>query len=297
MAHASYMVLFVLAAAGQLSFASDNRSTRLRIVMLIQQVLITGWMLYVWRQVEEDEVLFIPLILSAIHWAIMGAFMTGEWPELSPRVKRSLPQSFLGRAFLTWFNPGSGTGYVFACVNLFATCIVISLIATASWMFGISGSPDLYEILVCCALLCGYLAAYLGAGRLIILVLRRYLYFGLLLPFLVHIILVVLGAALPTFLQAWMLGFSNFDDYSELQAPNWWWTIYEAIDGDMGAYPVVPVLVVGAGLMMFLVNMVLAAREVEQVRQETPDRVMKDEIELHPEKAEVPKVSSSPFDD
>ena len=28
----------------------------------------------------------------------MGALMTGEWAQLSPRVKRQLPQSFLGRA-------------------------------------------------------------------------------------------------------------------------------------------------------------------------------------------------------
>ena len=41
--YVSYLVLFVLAAAAQLSFASDNRSTKLRIVMLVQQLLLTGW--------------------------------------------------------------------------------------------------------------------------------------------------------------------------------------------------------------------------------------------------------------
>ena len=35
----SYIVLFLLAAAAQLSFASDNRSTRLRVAMLAQQIL------------------------------------------------------------------------------------------------------------------------------------------------------------------------------------------------------------------------------------------------------------------
>jgi hypothetical protein len=265
--------------------------------MLIQQVLITGWMLYVWRQVEEEEVLMVTMFLSGIHWMIMGAFMTGEWPELSPRVKRSLPQSFMGRAFLTWFNPGSGTGYVFACANLFASCLVLSLIAAASWMFGISGSTDLQKILMCAALVCGYLAVYLGVGRLIVVFLRRYLYFGLLLPFLIHIILAVVGAAGPTFLQAWLLGFSNFDDYTELQTPNWWWTLFEVIDGNLSAHPAVPVLVVGAALIVFFINMVLTAREIEQVRQEAPDRVVEDDIELHPEKMVVGKAASSPFDD
>ncbi len=43
-AYASYFALFYFAAAGQLTFSSDNRSTPLRIVMLVQFLLFTGWM-------------------------------------------------------------------------------------------------------------------------------------------------------------------------------------------------------------------------------------------------------------
>ncbi len=296
MFHASYMVLFLLAAAAQLSFASDNRSTRLRIVMLVQQVLITGWFLYVWMRIEEDEVLYFPLIVSGIHWMIMGALMTGELAELSPRVKRRLPQSFLGRAFFTWFNPGSGTGYVFACVSLFAATLVTISAESFSELTGFRGAANTMKPHLFGLLLCGYVTAYLGVGRLLVLLLRRYLYFGLLLPFLLHVILAVLGAALPTFVQAWMLGFANFDDYTPLQATNWFWTLYETIDGDIMATPAVPILVSGTALGIFLINLILAAREVEQVRQEEPERVKLDELQLHPEKVAPPK-PTSPFED
>ena len=57
--------------------------------------------------------------------------MTGESARLSPRTLRSLPQSFLGRALFTWFNPGSGTGYLFAVTNMLA--IVLILFSVFSW--------------------------------------------------------------------------------------------------------------------------------------------------------------------
>jgi ABC-type transport system involved in multi-copper enzyme maturation permease subunit len=297
MAHTSYMVLFVLTAAAQLSFASDNRSTRLRVVMVVQQLLITGWFLYVWLRVEDNDVLFFPLGLSGIHWMIMGALMTGEWAELSPRVKRRLPQSLLGRAFLTWFNPGSGTGYLFACINLAAATIAILAAAGFASLSGFTGAPNNERLYVFGALIWGYVALYLGVGRLLVLLLRRYLVFGLVLPFLVHVLLALFGAALPVFLQAWIMGFANFDSYTELQASNWFWTLIEAADGNILATPAVPLLVIGGGLGMVLIHLVLVAREVEQVRQEEPERVKRDQQELHPEKHSPEKKPTSPFDD
>ncbi len=297
MGHVSYMVLFVLTAAAQLSFASDNRSTRLRVVMVVQQLLITGWFLYVWLRIEENEVLYFPLAMSGIHWMIMGALMTGELAELSPRVKRRLPQSFLGRAFLTWFNPGSGTGYLFASINLAAATIAILATAAFSSLTGFSGAPNNERLYLFGALVWGYVVFYLGIGRLLVLLLRRYLYFGLLLPFLLHLLLAIFGAGLPVFLQAWIMGFANFDTYTELQATNWFWTLLEAADGNIMSTPAVPLLVVGGALGMVLIHLVLVAREVEQVRQEEPERVKRDQQELHPEKHPPEKKPTSPFDD
>ena len=43
---ASYMVLVFFAAAARVSFHSENRSTPLRVVMLLQQLLVVGWMTF-----------------------------------------------------------------------------------------------------------------------------------------------------------------------------------------------------------------------------------------------------------
>ena len=292
----SYLVLFLLAAAAQLSFASDNRSTKLRIAMLAQQVLFTGWMGYFWITYHWEELVFSLLAFSGVHWMLMGALLTGEWSVLSPRVKRQLPQSVLGRVFLTWFNPGSGTGYVFAVVNLGAVTLLTCAMALAAEGFG-RWPVDVEETVLFGVLLCAYVAAYLGVGRLIALWLRRVLYFGLLLPLVVHVLLLALGVAVPSFLQAWLFGFAEFEDYSVLQAPNWAWTLIEAVDGRVQADPAVPILVVSSAVVIFLVNLVVAAKEVEQEREAAPERVALDELQLHPERAAAEKRPSSPFED
>lgn len=294
--YGSYLVLFLLAAAAQLSFASDNRSTKLRIAMLAQQVLFTGWMVYFWLTYEEEEALVFWLGFSGLHWMVMGALMTGEWAQLSPRVKRQLPQSLLGRAFLTWFNPGSGTGYVFAVVNLCAVTLLACLAVLAAQAGGMSFrfAP---KIMLFGVLLCGYVAAYLGVGRLIALWLRRHLYFGLLLPVLIHVLLLALGAGLPLLLQAWLFGFAEFEDYSALQVTNWVWTLIETADGNILADPAVPILVVSAGLVVFCVNLLAGREEVEQVREAVPARVIEDDLMLHPERVPKARKPASPFDE
>ncbi|HEY2147157.1 MAG TPA: hypothetical protein VGH32_04425, partial [Pirellulales bacterium] len=118
LAYVSYFALAFLAAAARLTFPSENRSTPLRVVMFAQQLILTFCVVWVATTeltstrplastvISASAALFIP---ACVHWYFMGIIMNGERPQLSNRAKRRLPQSFLGRAVLTWFNPGSGT--------------------------------------------------------------------------------------------------------------------------------------------------------------------------------------------
>src|SRR5262249_17329864 len=109
--------------------------------------------------------------------------MIGEHPQLSPRVKRGLPKSGLGRIFFTWFNPGPGTGYMFAVTNASAAAIFAAITITFSEGSSVAlrgrtpAGPimlapldQLYSFL---ALLIAYLIIYLGLGLLLIRALRR----------------------------------------------------------------------------------------------------------------------------
>jgi len=58
--------------------------------------------------------------LAAAYWAIAGAFLTGETAQLSPRAKRQLSAKLPRPNALYLAESGSGTGYVFAMLNLLA---------------------------------------------------------------------------------------------------------------------------------------------------------------------------------
>ena len=189
--------------------------------------------------------------------------------------------SFMGRMFLTWFNPGSGTGYVFSVTTLGVLYVMVLFAFFLQQSFGfpssVIGSTGLQDRLLATAyLMFGYYVAYLGFGRLIVLTIPRREQFGFLLPALLYVLITLAGAAIPFFLQAWYVRFRDFD-YSAWQVTNWLWTLAEALDrGNVD--PLVLVMIGVAAALVFLVNLMLTVREIEATRVETPMRV-KEEIE------------------
>ncbi len=97
--------------------------------------------------------------------------MTGEAAQHSQRVNRRLPTSTMGRALLTWFNPGPGIGYVFAVSNVVALAI---LTIFAIWYgearvgTNVGGMPTAKTQVAGVLLLLGYLITYLGVGNLLL---------------------------------------------------------------------------------------------------------------------------------
>jgi hypothetical protein len=288
------LLLFI--AGGQITFASENRSTPIRAVLVVPQVMAVGWMIFYWLEVKVEESMFVWPTLAAIYWAIAGAFLTGETAQLSPRAKRQLPQSFLGRTLFTWFNPGSGTGYVFAMVNLlgFVGFAWFAVLFAAGRDY--EHVPDLSQWLPYTACLTGYVLAYLGIVRLAIVGLRRITPVGLLPTFLCQVIFATCGVLFPLLLQAVVSwgDYTNFS-YSMLQLPNYFWTLYEVAERSTFGGMELAVIVGSVGLVTFLINLLVAAGEVEHVRQQAPQRVLQDEAELHPRPEE--KKKRSPWDE
>jgi hypothetical protein len=277
------VTLFLFLAAGQVTFASENRSTPIRIVLIVPQLMIVGWMIYYWLHFSQNEILFVWACLGAIYWAIAAAFLTGETAQLSPRAMRQLPQSLLGRMLFTWFNPGSGTGYVFAMLNLLAIMGTGWIAVTYGYLNGYEYLPDLtrwFSFTIC---LLGYVMGYLGLVRLGIIGLRRAAPVGLMAAFLCQVITILCGVLFPLLIQA-LISWGDYTtfEYSLLQLTNFFWTLYEVLNTSGFGGSELAVLVGTVGGMIFLVNLLVAAREVEHVRQAIPQRVVEDERALHP---------------
>jgi hypothetical protein len=308
--YSSYFALFLLAAAARLTFPSENRSTPLRIVMLVQQLLLTfgvAWGIAYQRTISDgfrDMAVFgiLSMFVSVLplHWYFMGLFMIGEMPRLSNRAKRRLPQSFLGRAFFTWFNPGPASGYVFAVTNL-ASGMMLVLGAIAVWAgsqtspqvttpnptrFG-SSSNDIWQIVYICLLAFGYVAFYLGLGRLVLGLLRRVAPVGMFLGVLIQVLLLLIGCIAPVLIDE--LAGNHRYEYSLLYVYNPPAT-FGAVGRQMltGGSETAVLIVLCSALAMFLANLRGIAEELRQVRAEAPRRVIEEEEALHPKPVMVP---------
>ena len=282
-AYLMYLVIVILVGAAQNSFASYNRSTRLRIAMFVQTILFVGWCSWGWMMEPMWQALAAMMCIGTLHWYVYGIFLTGEGETLSPRVQRQLPHSFLGRMFFTWFNPGSGTGYIYTVCNvlLLAGIIIFAYVMQGTFgmpkpRWGPAASPvRAYESVI---LITEYLIIYLGIGRLFLLLVPRREQLGFLLPLIVHTFLAVAAIGIPFSIQMFSRRYINAG-YTNIQIPNWGWTIAESMDSGLNNQAIPVILgVVAAGV--FLVNLVLAAREIEAVRLATPERVRQDDMEL-----------------
>jgi hypothetical protein len=312
--------LFLIIASGQISFASDNRSTPIRMTLLLMQAMWIAWMIFLWRRAPVaycEALLWVMVYFAAIFWAIAGALHTGENAQLSPRAKRNLPQSLIGRVLLTWFNPGSASGYTFAMLNL-AMIIGTVVVVYANIAF-FSSAPlqalrEPLHTLVSTLLIdrplpsddgwfwaylaaWGYVAGYLGSVRLLTSFARKYAPLNMLAVFLLQLVVVIMGALLPfLLLTIQTIGDPTAWHYSEQQLPNWLWTMIELTWPTTRItipWYISPTIFFG-GALVFLLNLASAAVEVEQVRTLAPARVLQDDVSQRPLE---PKKKKNPWDE
>jgi len=276
------------AASAQIAFNSENRSTPLRRIMLIQQACFLGWIaaaiLYEDGEIQEIyAAVFVSAVFLGIYWYVMGTLLTSEWPYLSRRVQRSLPQSKMGRVFFTWLNPGPGTGYMFCVANL--TMIAVVGLALVFLFSSIARpSPSLDQVVYFLILGWCYLVIFLGVGRLLISLARRFVFISMTAGFLLHMILLLAACGLPQIFSFMSFSQQYYVQYSLLHSSNPIWTLYVLIDeGSMSVEAfTLSLILIPTALIVLLLNMRTVTAEVQYQRSLLPARVAEEEAELHP---------------
>lgn len=285
------LVVVYAAAVSLTTFSAANRSTGLRQAAFLQQTVFVAWMAGLVHSGMHREAVVRYFIVAVVYWFIAGALMTGEAPLLSLRVRRTLPQSLLGRAVGTWFNPGSGSGYVFAICNA-VTCGALAVWACRS--YAAVGNVSWESCAKTIVLLTSYLVAYLGLGRLAVVGLRRITEVSALGVFLIQVLVALGGSGLP-FVVRTLNERIRVDDSVSLTAASPVWNIPRMMDGSLPSDMEITVLVaVGAvALAVFFVNLTLAGHEARQLRVTAPRRVIEDDQEKRP----VEEQATNPWGD
>lgn len=296
--YATFFALAYFAAAGLITFTSENRSTPLRICMVVQQAVFVGWIAYgLIHENFEEEILLVAICFAGAYWFIMGSMLTAERPGMSQRVRRSLPQSFLGRVFFSWLNPGPATGYMFVIANI-TTLAIIALLGTIVGSYYITRTPRTWISMEAVQYLIvigwGYIAAYLGIGLLLIMALRRVAVVTMLACVLIQFLLVLAGFGIPFAIKSMSLTLRDVD-YTFLQITDPFSTMHYIKEGGLITDGnVIALIVIGIALCVLLLNIPRVIRELNVVREAAPARVLRDEAELHPPPEALPQ---SPWDE
>ncbi|MHC2071050.1 ABC transporter permease [Bremerella sp. T1] len=269
--YASYLYLLIEVASAQITFASENRSAGIRRAMLIQHLLAIGWLGYMaLRFPQEQEILMTLGILLALHWFIMGAFINGESPTISPRIKRGIPTFSLDRIWRNWLIPGPDRGYLFVVTSLLSGLIIIGCVAFFNSLNGLS-STDSANAFFYAAGLMTYCMCFLSIGRLIMRLVTLVVRADIFVSVILHLILLVTSVMLP-------LGFQVLTNRTMDRNFNHWtnpfWFFVEGMDDSaFVGQPwvtlfVVAMMVFSAGL--FLLNFLLSARKLFPTREVDP---------------------------
>ncbi|MFG0335343.1 MAG: ABC transporter permease, partial [Maioricimonas sp. JB049] len=158
----SYFLLFQQIAISQLTFASDNRSTGIRVICAAQVVLLWGCMaalrLFSPAAVGNiDDLVMFAMPLSAVHCTIVGLFCVTEEDYLSRRVRRNLPQSRLFRLLMAPLLPGGARGFLYLLALVVAWTFFATLMLT--WSTSSYGWIENTTLATAC-----YIIFYLGIG-------------------------------------------------------------------------------------------------------------------------------------
>jgi hypothetical protein len=274
----SFVILFVAAAAARIAPVTENRSTRLRAILLVQQVLWIVTISYAAWTTGDFGWINIGLLYLGIYWLLVGMFMCGEASELSPRVRRGLPATYATRMLLTWWMPGPGTGFMFVVSTGVAGMVVLAAVAVFGVQAGVQGAnsvdtPPLYFA----ALMTGYLLGYLGIIRLLSMPFLRRYGPSFAAPLIAAIIVYFLGIVAPATIDVARQGRVP-TDYTVVHASNWMWTWSEAFSS-RGVPGEVALLILAVGMLVLAINLISLFREFRFRRIAVPIRVKQDRAE------------------
>ncbi len=156
----SYFLLFLQITISQLMYEAGNKSTGVRLIGTGQSLLAWGLMIagaFYFGGRIDDDIFMMVCVMTLIHWAAFGFFVSMERDYLSRRIRRELPQRAALRMLLVPFMPGGTRGYLLVLINLM---IVLTLALLTLPMVSGFGSSE-FQIISALML---YIVAYLGLG-------------------------------------------------------------------------------------------------------------------------------------
>ena len=271
--------LLLTATAAQLTPASENRSTQIRVSLLgFNAVVLSLTALGVQTLgVESIGVAMGATMLLAIVWTLCGSMMAAESPVLTPRVRRELPNTFVARLMLTWLTPGPVTGLVFATANIVVLTII--LLYGFDYLFTLPNirAPGgaLMMLRVFFTTYAAYLIGFLTVVRFVVGVIRIKNDPRVEIGVAALIAVAVLAALIPYSIGLHWNDYIAYP-YNRWQVTNWAWTLSEIASMRITASDPTVIHIVLISTAGFFVALLTAPQLVLSRRIATPKRVQEE---------------------
>ena len=157
----SYVLLAQEITVSQLTFASGNRSSGIRVIGSAQFFLLWTALFgyHAWEgtlsSMHHREIIAMAIV-SAIHLSAIGFIVATETDFLSRRIRRLLPKRPVIRWVTAPFVPGGHRGMLYVVLHLLALWLLA--VGAASW------TGHLADVSAFTTALCCYVVIYIGLG-------------------------------------------------------------------------------------------------------------------------------------
>ena len=235
-------------AVAQLTFDSDNRSTRIRLAAGAQWLLcwigLLTFLIVRQRPPMTSDASTAILTLTATYITVVGLLFVSEPDSLSRRVSRGLPRSRALRVLCAPFLPGGARGLLYALVSLLVLDFFVTVLLPQLTLTSILNDRQTTRYAIALA---AYSLIYLGAGTLLARLLRRvmpgvYSFHVLLILILANLLLIVAAQVIHFLTRAPVPTPQLFDVVNPIVA------LRMIADADRGSVDAIACLVVAAGV-------------------------------------------------
>ena len=274
--------LLLICAAAQLTPASENRSTGIRVALLIFSA-VTLFAVHLWFRgavsagrevVNMFSVLTFSVAGLGVLWLVAGSMMAAEADRVTSRIRRELPSSFFARAALNLLTPGPVTGVMLAAIAGSALAIgyaafVDSIIAKKSLpMYAVGDARAFRRTLLIAA---PYGVLFLVGVRWLMAMIRLRNQTRVEVGMAALVTLMVVSALVPYSVGLHVNDYRPYT-YSAWQSSNWAWTLSQTFGGTNALVPIRTGLSIAAAVSL-LVTFFAAPQLVFPRRIALPRRV------------------------
>ena len=140
----STAVILFFAASSKIAFASSNRSTMLRIGVTAQVIIYVGYLLACGSVFGFHKYMFsFASVVAMQYLLVVGSMMVACHTGMSPRVRRSLPTTFIQRSLFSLYMPGPGRAFLFMIGLTLGLSTTLVMLALGHHLFDVGFDIDI----------------------------------------------------------------------------------------------------------------------------------------------------------